>query len=135
MAKQTSNVRDKRGSTGQRRVSTQYARRTQDPSLFRMFVPVIIFGGAILWAAADRGNSAWAVAALALGLGLMLAFLAPRHKVLLGSLPALGTFVILLISEASSGWAALREVADFWVPVGLGAIAGALLGSRIKLRR
>lgn len=135
MAKRTGGMRDKRESTEQRWVSAQYARRTQNPSLFRMFVPVIIFSGAVLWAAANRGNSVWAVAALALGIGLMLAFLAPRHKVLLGSLPALGTFIILLIPEVSSGWAALQEVADFWVPVSLGAIVGALLGSRIKPRR
>lgn len=108
--------------------------RRTGPSLFRVFAPVMIFGAGMLWVAADKGHGPWAVAVLALGLGLLLAALAPRHKTLLGSLPALGIFAIFLIMEAEGGWPALRAVADFWAPVSVGAIIGSLVGARLRLR-
>lgn len=134
MAKKTSDSRGNRKPADPGRVRPQYAGRARNVNLFPTFVPVLVFSGAVLWAAANRGNSIWVVSAFALGLGAMIAFLAPRRKVLLGSLPALGTFLTLLVLELGGGWAGLREVADYWVPVSLSAIVGALLGTRLKIR-
>lgn len=129
-------VRANRGFAGDRQCDWggQHGMSKQRPSVFRIFGPVLLFGAGMLWVAADKGHGSWTVAGLALGLGLLLAALAPRRKVVLGSLPGFGVLLILLLLEFKGGPGGVRPVADFWIPVALGGIVGALIGSRLKLR-
>ncbi|MDA8096061.1 MAG: hypothetical protein C4575_02295 [Desulforudis sp.] len=135
MAKQKQ-TRNKRVIAGQetQRVRSVNTRRGRQVKIFPTFLPILLFSGAILWVATERDTHPVAPMAFALLLGLMLAVLAPRHKVLTGSLPALGTFALLLVVQVGGGTTPFNEVATVWAPISLTGIIGALIGARLKIR-
>lgn len=107
-------------------------RRQRQVNIFPTFVPILLFSGALLWVATEGDTHPVVPMAFSLALGFMLAFLAPRHRVLTGSLPAIGTFALLLLVQVGGGNVPFNDIALVWAPISLTAIIGALLGSRLS---
>jgi fumarate reductase subunit D len=93
----------------------------------------LAFSTALLYLAVEQQQEApvvWLVAGL---LGLLVALLAPRKKLLLGLVPPLGGMVISLFLTYREGVANPTVTLNIWVPLALAALVGALVGTRLRL--
>lgn len=97
----------------------------------------LAFATALLYLAAQRHAGApvgWLVAGL---LGLLVALLAPRKKLLLALVPPLGGLAVSFYLAYREGITDPTVTLNVWVPLALaaliGALAGALAGPRLGL--
>lgn len=96
-------------------------------------VVFLAFATALLYLAAEKQQgapAAWLVAGL---LGLLVATLAPRKKLLLALVPPIGGAAVSSYLAYLDGVIDPTFTLNVWVPMALAALAGALVGSRLRL--
>lgn len=93
----------------------------------------LVFASALLYLAVERQSSVPALLFVAGLMGLLVGVLAPRKKLLLGLVPALGGFLIHLVVVYPQEIQGLTVLLNLWVPLALASLVGAFLGSRLRL--
>lgn len=94
----------------------------------------LAFATALLYVVAEQQQSVSATLFFAFALGMLVALMAPRRKLLLSLVPPLGGFAVSVFLAFYEGAATdLGVLLTAWIPLALASLVGALIGARLRL--